>query len=869
MDYTQNGWWQKSIELKGKNEGISYKYFLVEANGEILEEWGEARLIGPWSTPDKTQLIFDSWMWPSAEEQSLYSSAFRKTVMRSTSRIIGKESKAKQILEFRIRVPRLTKGFQICLLGDKNVLGSWDYSKAIKLNRKAASVEWSASVDLSKCKGTISYKYGIFDLAAKKVVTLEEGIDRKFTVPDIKEKGEHCLRIDTGFRFPLGKWKGSGVSVPVFSLKSQNSWGIGEFPDLIPFIDWAKNTGMKMVQILPVNETIALHNWLDSYPYKSISVVALHPIFLNPYKMGSLKDKKKESAYEKERKKLNKIESVDYPAVMALKSSYFKLLFDQEKERFFDSSAFKNFFKENKDWLIPYAAYAFLRDKMGTPDFREWGDFKNYDPVKIEKLSKKGSRSRDDIIIHYFIQYHLDKQLSSVTEHARNKGVVLKGDIPIGISPNSVEAWTEPELFNLNGQAGAPPDDFAIKGQNWGFPTYNWDVMAKRGFEWWKNRLQKMSTYFDAYRIDHILGFFRIWEIPMHAVEGILGAFNPCLPLSADEIRHQAVPFNYDRMVNPYIRQHFLNELFGENTQDVIKLFLEETSTNKYRLKEAFNTQQKVNAYFLNGKEEEDLDDKNRMLRTGLFDLISNVIFLELGDDQWHPRVNMHFTRSYQELDEFTKSQLDKIYNDFYYHRHNDFWHQKGMEKLPAIISASEMLVCGEDLGMVPDCVPPVMNQLNILTLEIQRMPKNPKLEFAHPSDAPYLSVCTSSTHDMPTVRGWWEGDRQVIQRFYNQQLGNLGEAPNYAEPWVCQQIVTQHLHSSAMWAVFPVQDILAIDGLLRWEDTHGEQINVPSNVRHKWKYRMHQSIEDLLNAHDFNHLVKTLINEGGRNSDF
>jgi 4-alpha-glucanotransferase len=393
--------------------------------------------------------------------------------------------------------------------------------------------------------------------------------------------------------------------------------------------------------------------------------------------------------------------------------------------------------------------------------------------------------------------------------------------------------------------------------------------MEKENFSWWKMRLQKMSEYFDAYRIDHILGFFRIWEIPLHAVEGLLGHFNPAMPMSADEIEGYGISFDYDRMVKPYIRHHLLEPLFGNNTQEVIDNFLNSTGNRTYQMKDAFSTQLKVNQYFLKDIDEEDLKGKNRKIRDGLFELIENVLFIQTGENEWHPRITLQLTSSYAELDEYVKAQLNILYTHYFYQRHDDFWHEKGMEKLPRIISASNMLVCGEDLGMVPDCVPPVMNRLAILSLEIQRMSKNPHRKFAHPSDAPYLSVCTTSTHDMSTIRGWWEEDREAIQKFYNVELGNYGEAPYFAEPWVCQQMITQHIYSPAMWTTFPIQDLLAMDGKLRWEDTHQEKINEPSNVRHKWKYRMFQTIKDLLNAKDFNHLLKSLIQQSGRDTDY
>lgn len=225
----------------------------------------------------------------------------------------------------------------------------------------------------------------------------------------------------------------------------------------------------------------------------------------------------------------------------------------------------------------------------------------------------------------------------------------------------------------------------------------------------------------------------------------------------------------------------------------------------------------------------------------------------------------MHFTKSYKELDPGTKSVLDRLYVDFFYHRHESFWRDQAMVKLPAIKEATNMLVCGEDLGMVPECVPGVMDELGILSLEIQRMPKNSEKEFDHPADAPYLSVISTSTHDMPTIRGWWEEDQAVSQKFFNQILGHQGGAPFYCEPWIARDVVFQHLYSPAMWAIIPIQDLLAIDGKIRRKDPLREQINVPANPTHYWRYRLHFTLEELLAENEFNRTVEGMITASGR----
>lgn len=868
MEYINNGNWSVQLNMNKVSQKLAYKYFLKDENGHTTWEWGNDRILNLQSFTQNFIYLNDTWRFPSKEEKVMYSSAFTEVVMHPDEDTKAKRSRAKKALQFNIQVPRIGKEYQLCVLGNQKKLGNWDAAKPFLLGCDNNFPLWSGAVSAADLKFPVEYKYGIYDKRKKKVVTIEEGKNRELHYLLSKENEFLYIKSDESFHYPVGNWKGAGVAVPVFSLRSQKSFGVGEFNDLIAFTDWAKSIGLKMIQILPINETIAFHGWLDSYPYKAISVMALHPIYLNLEKMGTLKDESLRSAFQELQEKLNKHPFVNYPEVLKHKSKYYKLLFDQEKKTFFQTEAYQAFFKFNKDWLQPYAAFVFLRDKYKTPDYRNWQEYSIYNKEAIEKLCSPKSKHWEDISIHYFLQFHLDNQLKEASDYARQNGVVLKGDIPIGISPNSVEAWMEPHLFNLNAQAGAPPDEFAVKGQNWGFPTYNWEEIAKDNFNWWKRRLQKMASYFDAYRIDHILGFFRIWEIPLHAVEGLLGYFNPALPMSANEIRSYGIDFNYDRMVRPYITAHVLDQIFGKYKQEVIRKYLVKKD-DEFTLSTDFDTQKKVNSHFLENKEEEELDEKSRQIRDGLFALIANVLFIETGYDQWHPRISLHFTTSYADLDEFTKNSLNRLYIDYFYKRHESFWYHKGMEKLPAIISASNMLVCGEDLGMVPDCVPDVMNELSILSLEIQRMPKNPKVKFAHPNDAPYLSVVTTSTHDMSTIRGWWEENREAIQYFYNHEMGNGGEAPFFAEPWICEQIVKQHVHSPAMWTVFPIQDLMAIDGDLRWEETHKERINLPSNARHRWQYRMKQSLEELAEADDFNEKLKIILFESGRNSDY
>jgi 4-alpha-glucanotransferase len=160
------------------------------------------------------------------------------------------------------------------------------------------------------------------------------------------------------------------------------------------------------------------------------------------------------------------------------------------------------------------------------------------------------------------------------------------------------------------------------------------------------------------------------------------------------------------------------------------------------------------------------------------------------------------------------------------------------------------------------------MKELSILSLEVQRMPKNQNDEFGNPANAPYLSVCSTSTHDTSTLRGWWEEDRKLSERFFRSVLGQQDDFPDTMEPWIAREIIIRHLASPAMWAIFPIQDLLAMDAKLRYNNTQGERINVPAIAQNYWRYRMHLKIEDLLEEKKFNSELMSMINTNGRGQD-
>lgn len=585
---------------------------------------------------------------------------------------------------------------------------------------------------------------------------------------------EHSLKAGTeGFVTDswsdIPGWKGAGTAVPVFSLRTAQSFGIGEFTDIIKLIDWAAATGQSVIQLLPINDTSMTGDWTDSYPYNANSTFALHPQYINLVAAGLAEDEE----YLALKNELESLPQIDYVKVNKAKNAYMRKLFEADWAKTCRRKSYKDFFTANKEWLLPYASFCSLRDTYGNVDFHTWEDMAEYSAEKVEKYCKKHKKEIDFVC---FVQYHLDAQLRQVRNYAHSKGLILKGDLPIGISRTSVDAWQYPHLFNMDSQAGAPPDAFSADGQNWGFPTYNWEEMSKDGYAWWRNRLGKMNEYFDAMRIDHILGFFRIWEIPIPEKSGLEGHFTPALPYSADKL------YNWG---------------YGGK----MKYFIEDPHHPGY----------------------------------------------------FHPRIN-------------AQAELGELYNDFYFRRHNEYWTGIAEERLSALLGASNMLICGEDLGMIPDCVPDVMKRMNILSLEVQRMPKSMHETFANPANYPYNSVCTTSTHDMTPLRAWWEEDYGVSSRFYHEMLGGQGEAPKECTTDICSQIINQHLHSPSMLVILPLQDWISISETLRYKgDVNDERINVPAICPYYWRYRMHLSLEELINAEDFNKDLAEAIRNSGR----
>lgn len=845
--------WHCEITAENGMSQMEYYYSVENGDSEVRHEWTTvSHRLELNAKRAMTYFVNDRWN-DIPYDSYLYSSAFTDCVNRR-HREPAKGSDYNQTLRLIVRAPQLRSGSRLALVGEDKALGRWNPDDAISMVEHNYN-EWVADINVKEMKKEeTEFKFIAFN--EKGGVDWETGMNRQLHAPTINDGEVVVTELDQAF-FELCDEKLAGTLIPVFSLRSKGSFGVGDFGDLKMMIDWVAETNQRVLQVLPINDTTSTHTWTDSYPYSAISIFALHPQFADFRQLPEIKDKKKAREMEALRKELNELKQIDYERVNNTKTDYLRIIFKQEGEAVMKGEDFKMFVKENEHWLVPYAQYCHLRDSFGNVDFSSWKGHEQWHEADRKKLTDPKSKEYADVAFYYYVQFVLDRQMRAAHEYAMARGVILKGDIPIGVDRNGCDVWHEPQYFNLNSQAGAPPDAFSINGQNWGCPTYNWQRMIDDGCEWWIRRFQNMAKYFDAYRIDHVLGFFRIWAIPTTCVHGLLGQFAPSLGMTREEIEGYGLHFQEELFTTPFIARWVVDRVFGIHADEVVEKYLDHKHDDIFALKPEYDTERKIEAVF---KGKDSMDDV--WVRDGLYALVSDVLFVRDDNDpnKFHPRITAQLNFMYEALYDSDKEKFNRLYNDYYYRRNNNFWYNEAMKKLPVLVQATRMLVCAEDLGMVPDCVAWVMDQLRILSLELQQMPKDPKVKFGILSRNPYRSVCTLSTHDMPTLRQWWDEDYERTQVYYSSMLYRGGAAPHPLPGWLARDIIANQLTCPSMLCILSLQDWFALDEKLRLPDADAERINIPANPRHYWRYRMHINIEDLIADKEYNDAIKELV---------
>ncbi|MBR6180817.1 MAG: 4-alpha-glucanotransferase [Prevotella sp.] len=860
---------------------ICYHYQVMDGDGRLLRrEWDKVpRVYAFDSTRD--YVFPDRWR-DTPLQAHLYTEAFHVTTNHGRHQPVGvfRLPLFRRTVVFRVSAPQLRPGESVGICGSHPAMGSWSPSRFLRMN-PVGDGEWMLSVNIEGMPLPLEYKYVVVDDKTNHLVSWEEGDNRSTHDVEMRD-GEVLVLYGDALRVCEAEWKAAGVAVPVFSLRSERSCGVGDFGDLPALVDWAVDAGLKVVQLLPVADTTTMHSWTDSHPYNVISAFALHPHYLALDQLDGgtgrqgdgentvstvRTDEERAVAFHRQRRELNALDHSDYMAVDRVKSAYVDEIFLQLGADTLRSDEYAAFVAANEHWLLPYCAFCILRDMHHTARTSDWGEYADYDEGRVRLFLEQHSEERDKIA---FVQFHLHRQLKAAADYAHERGVALMGDLPIGIYRDSVETWQHPDFFHLDAQVGTPPDQESFTGQNWGFPPYRWTdeeghhhTSVPDGiFNWFRQRFHHLEQYFDAIRIDHAVGYFRIWEIPDHAVLATMGHFAPALPLSEEEITRYGLPFRRELYTHPFINDRILDRFFGIHAAYVKEHFLVKQHYGLYALREEYDTQVKVRNHF--GA----LSDENSLwIRDGLYRLIANVLFMEDRHmpGMYHPRFMVYNEPVYDTLGAEEKDAFMRLYNNYYYERHNDFWAYGAQRKLGGMLAETRMLVCAEDLGLLPACVGEVLDNHRILTTEIQTLPKQPGMEFAHLEANSYRSLCTISTHDMPPLRLWWEENIGRTQRYYATMLQRQGRAPQQLPAHIAEQIIARHMFSPSMLCIIAIQDWLAMDNELREPHAYNERINSPYDVYNQWKYRMPVTLEQLAKAGKYNNKLRTMTTHSKR----
>lgn len=628
----------------------------------------------------------------------------------------------------------------------------------------------------------------------------------------------------------------TGTAIPVGALKTSNSCGVGEFLDLIPFADFCKKAGLKLIQLLPVNDT-----GTESSPYSALSAFALHPLYISLKSLPEVEGKEEILAeITKLQKKYEKLPRFPYRELRRKKLDLLQKIFDSEKDKILSSDELKSWIKDNS-WVQVYSIFMQKKEKKHEASWKEWGETQPTKKELDEIWSDK--KNQDGNLFYAWVQMRLDKQFSKASEYAQSLGIKLKGDIPIMMNEDSCDAWAFPEYFNDEMRAGSPPDGPNPVGQNWGFPIYNWDNLKKDDYSWWKQRLIQASKYYQVYRIDHVLGFFRIWATPQRESTAMLGWTQPFEPITTDELHN--LGFSDDRITWLSVPHVATNQIEAVNNGDYLgthgilaKIMDRIGNEEMWRFKPEIKGEKDIWA--------SDIPDH---VKPRLAELWRNRALVKVSDGLYSPLWTYHGTTPWQTLSDDEKYRLGQLIVTKY-SKMEVLWEEQARTLLGDLTSCTDMVACAEDLGSNPESLPRVLNDLSILSLRVVRWSRNwnaggePYYQFW---EYPYLSVTTSSVHDSSTARLWWlkEGD---AWDFYRTFPGETDVQPGTYNSKTARYLLSKMAESNSAFCIHPLQDFLGLVDEYFDENPDNERVNIPGSVNEfNWTYRLPVSVEKLI----------------------
>lgn len=653
----------------------------------------------------------------------------------------------------------------------------------------------------------------------------------------------------------------TGTAVPLGALRTEKAASIGEYTDLKKLADFAKKSGLGLIQLLPVNDS-----GTQSSPYSALSAFALHPIYLSLESIEGFDGLYKSNAEFKKNYDAfisyhKDAERFSYDDVNNSKDYFLRQIYAETEtaKKGKASKDLEDFIKKN-DWVIPYAVYKNLKYSYMQASWKSW---KKTDTGLSEVEIKKRWNAEPAHLYYAWLQAECEKQFSESVEYCRKNKILIKGDLPILMNEDSCDAWSHPEIFNQSLRAGSPADGENPDGQNWGFPIYNWKNLKADNYTWWKNRLINASKFYDAYRLDHILGFFRIWAIPENDCNALNGHTEPFSGFKVDALYE--LGFDDDRirwLSVPHVPTHVIEDITWnhEKSHEILKLFATKLPNEELWLldgagKKAFGSKN-IEEADLSGMElcTEKAEIK---IKEYLVKAWSDRTLIPMGKNKYVPSWIYGQSTSWGTLNDMEKEKLTELFEKVSM-KENRTWEKNATEILTALTEATGMIPCGEDLGVGFECVPRVMKKLGILGLRVVRWCRKwdkegqPYVPF---EDYEPLSVCTTSVHDSSTMREWFNNSQFTIN---NSQLMEIKNEETESELSKTNNILDSQLSivnllsackaSKSTWFIPPLQDLLYINKKYWKENAEDERINIPGSVNpFNWTYRIPARLEELL----------------------
>ncbi len=633
----------------------------------------------------------------------------------------------------------------------------------------------------------------------------------------------------------------TGVLVPVSALRSRESVGIGEFADLPDLARWCASVGLDLIQILPVNDT----GWQPS-PYSALTAFALHPIYLRISDLPEYAALPQE-VREKTDAELTRIRAshesnsrIRYGSLNDEKHSLLRSIFAASvaEGRLNEPLAAEiDSFLGRHSWLLPYAAFKSLKDHHDGAPWTQWTELRDVTPESLDSFAADG-RNRLAIQFYAWVQLRLEEQFTRAASEIAALGITLKGDLPILINEDSADAWMHRDYFSTRFRAGSPPDGENALGQNWGLPTYDWSALSRDNYSWWRERLRHAAQFYSAYRIDHVLGFFRVWSVPSRETTGYLGHYVPGATASRQRLNEAGMDDGRIRwLAEPHIRDEWIKNDLGDEGDAVRAIALDQIGDQRlYLLKESIRGERDI----------DDLGLSDRALGWPHQQYRDRAL-VRLPDDEFVHVWSFGNCSRFRDLADHEKEPMWHIASRLSAES-EDAWEEQGRTILSMMRETTEMLPCAEDLGSIPDCVPGVLESLRILGLRIPRWARRWHEEgqpYIPVADYPFLTVCAPSVHDTSTLRGWWHEEQDKAP--FWQSLGLAGDPPTDYTPETARSVLAALMETSAALCVLQMQDLLALSSEHDLGHAEDERVNIPGTMSEfNWGYRMPCTLDRL-----------------------